>query len=98
MATKLGPPNKSLQRARLSGGGFLRMVHEGTVYAGGSHTYAIDAATGKQLWSFKGPLRHSARLVSGSRIFVISPTVDYFGSSRVDQGYLHALDAKTGEQ
>jgi len=83
---------------RLSGGAFLRMVHEGVVYAGGSHLYAIDAAKGTRLWSFKGPLRHSARLVSGGRIFVISPTVDYFGSSRVDQGYLHALDAKTGRQ
>ena len=81
----------------LSGGAYLRMVHEGVVYAGREYLHAIDAATGKKLWSFKGTGRESARLISGDRIFLISPTVEYFGTSRVDQGYLYAIDAKTGK-
>jgi len=28
---------------------------------------------------------------------LISPTTTYFGSKRVDQGYLYAIDAKTGK-
>jgi eukaryotic-like serine/threonine-protein kinase len=76
------------------GAASLRMVHEGVVYVGGSYLYAIDGGTGTRSWSFKG---HSARLVSGGRVFLVSPTVEYIGSSRVDQGYLHALDAKTGK-
>jgi len=82
---------------KLGGGVDLHLVHEGVVYAGNARLYALDGAVGTKLWSFKGPSRHSARLVSGGRIFVISPAVDYFGSARVDQGYLQALDAKTGK-
>jgi outer membrane protein assembly factor BamB len=81
---------------RPGGGLSVRMVQDGVVYAGGTHLHALDAAAGTRLWSYEGPLRHSARLTSGGRIFLISPTVDYFGSTRVDQGYLQAIDARTG--
>ena len=73
------------------------MIHDGVVYAGREHLYAIDLSTGKELWSFKGTGRESARLISGGRIFLTSPTVSYHGLSRVDQGYLYAIDARTGE-
>jgi len=76
----------------------VAMVHEGVIYADGDRVHAIDAATGKELWSFKGAGRESARLVSGGRLFLTSPTVTYAGTTRVDQGYLHAIDAKTGER
>jgi outer membrane protein assembly factor BamB len=66
-------------------------VHDGAVYAG---AYAIDAATGRELRSLGGTGRESAQLISGGRIFLTSPTVTYFGSTRVDQGYLYAVDAK----
>jgi eukaryotic-like serine/threonine-protein kinase len=69
------------------------MLHEGVIYAARD---AVDAVTGKTLWSFKGTGREEARLISEGRIFLISPTVTYSGVSRVDQGYLQALDAKTG--
>jgi serine/threonine-protein kinase len=83
---------------RLSGGAYLRMVHEGVVYAGGANLYALNAATGTKLWSFEEIRRiNSAQLISGGRIFAISPTVTYFGTSKVDQGYLYALDVKTGK-
>ena len=75
----------------------VAMIHDGVVYAGRGHLRAIDAATGKELWSFEGTGRESARLISGGRIFLTSPTVSYIGLSRVDQGYLYAIDAKTGE-
>jgi len=77
--------------------GDVAMVRDGVVYAGGGHLHAIDAATGKELWSFKGNGRESARLISGGRIFLTSPTVSYSGTNRVDQGYLYAIDAKTGK-
>ena len=83
---------------RLSGGAYLRMVDEGVVYAGRAYLYALDATAGTKLWSFEEIGRgHSAQLISGGRIFAISPTVEYFGTNRVDQGYLYALDAKTGK-
>ena len=75
----------------------IAMVHDGVVYADGEQLHAIDAATGKELWSFKGTGRESARLISGGRIFLTSLTVSYFGAKRVDQGYLYAIDAKTGK-
>jgi len=74
------------------------MIHDGVVYAGREHFYAIDASTGRELWSFKGTGRESARLISGGRIFLTSPTVSYTGLSRVDQGYLYAIDARTGKR
>ena len=83
---------------RLSGGAYVRMVHEGVVYAGGANLHALDAAAGTKLWSFREIGRiSSAQLISDGRIFAISPTVDYFGTSKVDQGYLYALDAKAGK-
>lgn len=81
----------------LSGYARIAMVRDGVVYAGGGHLHAIDAATGKELWSFKGTGRESARLISEGWIFLTSPTVDYIGTKRVDQGYLYAIDAKTGK-
>lgn len=80
----------------LSGNAHTTMVHDGVVYGGIGPLRAIDAATGKELWSFKGTGRESARLISGGRIFLTSPTVSYIGSNRVDQGYLYTIDAKTG--
>jgi outer membrane protein assembly factor BamB len=79
----------------LSGSAGIHKVHDGVIYAGGRSLQAIDAATGRELWSFKET--GHARLISGGRIFLTSPTVRYFGSNRVDQGYLYAIDAKTGK-
>jgi len=70
------------------------MVHGGVVYAG---LQAIDAATGKELWSRKGTGRESVRLISEGKTFLTSPTVRYVGTPRVDQGYLYAIDAETGQ-
>ena len=81
----------------LSGLVYSSLVHDGVVYAGREHLHAMDAATGRQLWSFKGTGRESPRLISGGRIFLSSPTTTYFGTKRVDQGYLYAIDAKTGK-
>jgi len=77
--------------------GYVAMVHDGVVYAGGERISAIDATSGKELWSFKETGRESVRLISGGRIFLVSPTVSYVGLSRVDQGYLYAIDVKTGK-
>jgi outer membrane protein assembly factor BamB len=81
----------------LSDNAHTAMVHDGVVYGGIGPLRAIDAATGKELWSFKGTGRESARLISGGRIFLTSPTVTFIQSTRVDQGYLYAIDAKTGK-
>ena len=70
------------------------MIHQGVVYAGREHLYAIDASTGKELRSFSRTSRESVRLISADRIFLTSPTTTYVGSSRVDQGYLYAIDAR----
>ncbi|HUK24908.1 MAG TPA: PQQ-binding-like beta-propeller repeat protein [Terriglobales bacterium] len=72
------------------------MVEEGVVYAGQENLHAMDAASGKELWSFKGG-HGSLRLIAGGRVFLISPTIDYIGTKRVDRGYLLAIDAKTGK-
>lgn len=74
------------------------MIHAGVVYAGREHLYAIDSSTGNELWSFKGTGRETVRLISGDRIFLTSPTVSYYGMSRVDQGYLYAIDARIGKR
>ena len=74
----------------------IAMIHDGVAYAGRGHLHAMDAAKGKELWSFKGTGRESARLISGGSIFLTSPTVTYIGTTRVDQGYLYAIDAKAG--
>lgn len=82
---------------KLSGLVYSVLVHDGVVYAGRNYLHAIDAVTGKKIWSFKGTGRESAPVISDGRILLTSPTVDYFGTSRVDQGYLYAIDAKTGK-
>lgn len=74
----------------------IAMVHEGVIYADGEPFRAIEAATGRDLWTFKGTGRLSARLMSGGRVILTSPTVTYVGTQRADQGYLYAIDAKTG--
>ena len=82
----------------LSAGAYLHMVHAGVVYAGRRYLHAVDAATGSTLWSFKEIGRgHSVGQIFGGRIFIVSPTVDYSGTNRVDQGHLYAIDAKTGK-
>jgi outer membrane protein assembly factor BamB len=81
----------------LSGLVYSSLVHDGVVYAGREHLHAMDAATGRQLWSFKGTGRETPRLISGDRIFLTSPTTSYVGLEKVDQGYLYAIDAKTGK-
>ena len=80
-------------------GGYISvdMIHDGVVYASGDHLHALDAATGKELWTFKDTRRETARLIDGGRIFLTSPTVSYVGTRRLDQGYLYAIDAKTGK-
>lgn len=80
-------------------GGYISvdMIHDGVVYASGDHLHALDAATGKELWTFKDTRRETARLIDEGRIFLTSPTVTYIGKSRLDQGYLYAIDAKTGK-
>ena len=72
----------------------VAFVHAGVVYLDGKQLTALEATTGKPLWSTKG--LGSARLVSGGRIFLTSPTMSYFGKNNVDQGYFSAVDAKTG--
>jgi outer membrane protein assembly factor BamB len=79
----------------LKGGGPMQLLQDGVIYAGSLD--AIDAATGKRLWSFDGGGRESAPVISAGKIFVTSPTVTYFGTNRVDKGYLQAIDAKTGK-
>jgi outer membrane protein assembly factor BamB len=80
----------------LSGHLFVSMIGDGVVHVDGDRVHALDAATGRALWSFKGT-RVSSRLTSEGRIFLTSPTVTYTGTNRVDQGYLYAIDAKTGK-
>jgi outer membrane protein assembly factor BamB len=92
-ALSLGTGEKQWSR-RLSGPEDIREVRQGVVYTSRS---AIDASTGKTLWSFGGTGRESTRLISGDQVFLISSTVTYFGTNRVDQGYLYAIDAKTGK-
>lgn len=81
----------------LSGNAHVAMVDDGVVYAGVGPLRSFDAATGEELWSFMGTGRESARLISGGTMFLSSSTVTYIGSSRVDQGYLYAIDLKTDE-
>ncbi len=80
----------------VSGSVRVALVRDGVVYADGAHPHAIDAATGKELWSYKEAGRQSVRLMSGDRIYLTSPTITYTGTKRADQGYLYAIDAKTG--
>jgi outer membrane protein assembly factor BamB len=77
--------------------GNIAMVRDGVVYTDGRRLQAIEAATGREVWSFKGTGRDSARLISGGRIFLTSPRIDYSGTNRVDEGYLYSIDAKTGK-
>ena len=59
---------------------------------------AFDAATGEERWSIDTASRESVRLLSGDKIFLGSPTATYVGMDRADQGYLYAIDARTGKQ
>jgi outer membrane protein assembly factor BamB len=76
-------------------GGYRLLIQDGLVYAG--YFYALDAATGRNVWSVKVTGRASAPVVSGGKMFVTTPTVDYSGTSRVDPGYLYAIEVKTGK-
>jgi len=71
------------------------LIGDGVIYAGSDPLYALDAVTGKQLWSVKEV--GAAGLIYGGRVFSISETEGYFGANKVDQGYLSAIDAKTGK-
>lgn len=74
------------------------LIHGRVVYAGGGRElHALDKATGRKMWTFKGAGALSPPLISGDRVFMSSPTIEYLGSSRVDQGYLYAIDANTGK-
>jgi outer membrane protein assembly factor BamB len=79
----------------LDGGGFSLLIRDGVIYAGYFH--AIDAVTGKRVWSFKGTGRASAPVISEGTMYVTTPTVTYSGTGRVDQGYLFAIEVKTGK-
>ncbi len=84
---------------RLSGLVDSVSIHRGVLYlSGGIDLHAIDAATGKKDWSFKAKTALSPAVPSGERIFVTSQTVEYFGTSRAEQGYLYSIDARTGKQ
>jgi outer membrane protein assembly factor BamB len=74
----------------------LATIHDGVAYLSGDRVYALDTITGKQVWSFKGTGRESVRLISGGRLFLTSHTLADLGMNVVDQGYLSALDARTG--
>jgi outer membrane protein assembly factor BamB len=81
-------------------GGFVERVtmHGGILYlSGGNSLHAVDAATGRKKWSFKAKTTVSPAVKSGERIFLASSTVEYIGSSGVDQGYLFSIDAETGK-
>ena len=73
----------------------VSLIHDGVVYAGREPVFAFDAATGRQLWSTKG--LGSPQLIYSGKLFSISETVSRFGTDSVDQGYLSAVDAKTGK-
>lgn len=80
------------------------MINKGIIYAGSidygytrnHYLQAIDTSTGKELWTLKGGERESIRLIYGNKVFLTSPTVTYFGSNQVDQGYIYTINAKTG--
>jgi outer membrane protein assembly factor BamB len=74
----------------------LAMIHDGVAYLSGDRIYALETTTGKELWSFKGTGRESARLIAGGRLFLTSDTLFDFGGGTTDQGFLSALDARTG--
>ena len=71
------------------------LVSAGVLYGSGEAVYALDTATGKQLWSTKG--LGSAHLLHDGKVFSTSATTTYFGTDKVDQGFLSAIDAKTGK-
>ena len=77
---------------------WINALHDGVLYMTGRvHLDAIDAATGKKLWSFKtGTSISSKTLMFNGMIFVTSQTTTTLGQEP-DQGYLYAIDAKTGK-
>jgi outer membrane protein assembly factor BamB len=76
--------------------GLVAAVAEGVVLLEGSHVSALVAATGEERWSYPTPHGETVRGIAGGRVFTTSPTVTYVGLSRVDQGYLRAVDLRTG--
>jgi outer membrane protein assembly factor BamB len=70
----------------------------GVLYASRGHLQAVDPATGKELWTFKGSGREFPGLISPSRIFLNSSTTTVIGSPQVDRGFVFAIDPKTGKQ
>jgi eukaryotic-like serine/threonine-protein kinase len=89
LALSTGQENWSLA------GGWVSFVRDGVLYSSGNHSRAIDANSGKEIWSYKG--RESIISAAGGRVFLASETTTYVGTNRVDQGYLMAVDAKTGK-
>lgn len=82
----------------LRGGGWVRLVQDGVLYAGETKLHALDAATGRKLWTFGEIGRfYAGPLSAGGRLFLVSPADEYYGTNRVDPGYLYALDARTGK-
>ncbi|WP_460539172.1 outer membrane protein assembly factor BamB family protein [Echinicola sediminis] len=59
---------------------------------------AIDLSTGKKSWGFtsKTPIT-TELLFHQDKIYFATKTSSYVGMSKLDQGYLYALDRKTGK-
>ena len=78
-------------------------IADGLVYAsGGSHVEAIDAASGKAVWSFKTRGIASSRpLIAGGKVFVATRPVqnpfDLGKKKDAGHGFLYAIDARTGK-
>lgn len=88
----------------LNGRGGDIMINEGIIYAESidygytknHYLQAIEASTGKEFWTLKDGEHESVRLIYKNKVFLTSPTVTYFGSNQVDQGYIYTVNAKTG--
>jgi outer membrane protein assembly factor BamB len=95
---------KTLWKEQLKQGGRGGVIWNGTLFFGGTHLYAYDVKSGKELWSIpsKYEISYSAPALSDSTLFVCKylPN-DYrrkYGSSesRIKDSMV-AVDAKTGE-
>lgn len=73
----------------------IQGVHDGVLYVtGGQYLDAIDIATGKGLWSFKTETNVASQpLIVEGMIYITSVTRSY----PPGQGYLYAIEAKTGK-
>jgi outer membrane protein assembly factor BamB len=67
------------------------VVVDGTVYVGSDGLYAVDASSGRQRWRFPAqtPVRSSPAVIDG--------TVYIASGVGIDDVYLHAIDAVTGQ-